>query len=54
MMLENEQRLCCDWNSTTFCVTDLAFNEYVLASEKMRNYFFEQQICKTKNLKITF
>lgn len=35
MMLENEQRLCCDWNSTTFCVTGLAFNEYVLASEKM-------------------
>lgn len=29
MMLENEQRLHCDWNSTTFCVTDLAFNESV-------------------------
>ena len=39
MMLENEQRLPCDWNSTTLCFTDLAFNKSVLAWEKMQDYF---------------
>lgn len=38
MMLENEQRLRCNWNSTTICATNLAFNESVLAWEKMQNY----------------
>lgn len=53
MMLENEQRLRCDWNST-FCVTDLSFNESVFTSEKMRNYFLGNKSVRQEIEKLHF
>ena len=49
-MLENEQRLHFDWNSTTFFVTDLAFSESVGKYE----ITFWQQICKTEIERLHF